>query len=218
MNEEMNKELHRGQAPFMLIAMASFLIKSGSFLLAAPFLSEADLGLLRASERLALLVSFSVLAINPVIAPRIVRLSRGGDPTGLRRLTGRAVLVSTGIAACVLVPLMIWPDRALALMGAEFAAAVPYLRVMACAQFLAAAIGPLAMMLNMSGRERVSMWINLATLALAAALVPGPSLAYGATGFAMAYAGIISIRTLFVTSAVIHGPIKPKNTLWSWVL
>jgi O-antigen/teichoic acid export membrane protein len=217
LDRDQKAELRAGEVDFTLIALATFLTQAGAFLLAAPFLPEADLGLLRAAERLALLVSFSVLAINPVIAPRIVRLSRGGDPIRLRRLTGRAMLASTGIAACVLVPLVIWPGPALALMGPEFTAAVPYLRVMACAQLLAAAIGPLAMMLNMSGRERLSMWINLATLALAAALVPGLSLAYGATGFAVAYAAIILARTLLVIFAVIHDHIKLKHAIRSRV-
>lgn len=208
-------ELRTGQMDFTLIALAMFLTQAGVFLLAAPFLPEKDLGLLRAAERLALLVSFSVLAINPVIAPRIVRLTRGGEAADLRRLIHGAVAASTGVAACVLLPLLIWPERALALMGAEFAEAVPYLRVLACAQLLAAAIGPLAMMLNMSGRERVSMWINVATLALAVALVPGLSLAYGAAGFAVAYAAIIMTRALLVLAAALQRQISPKSNFWS---
>jgi len=206
-------ELRSGQVDFTLIALATFLTQAGSFVLAAPFLTEADLGLMRAAERLALLVSFPMLAINPVIAPRIVQLSRGGDAAGLRRLTLRALVASTGIAACVLLPLLIFPERALALMGAEFAAAVPYLRLMAVAQFLAAVIGPLAMMLTMSGRERVSMWINLGTLALAFVLVPSLSMAHGASGFALAYASIIVTRLGLIGAVVfLTGPAVPCRT------
>lgn len=201
-DDDLRDELSRGQVPFMLIALSGFLIQSGSFLLAAPFLSETDVGLLRGAERLALLVGFCALVINPVIAPGIVRLARGGDMAGLWRLTLRAVMASSGIAACMLLPLLIWPERALALMGAEFAAAVPYLQLMACAQFLAAGVGPLAVMLNMSGRERVSMWINVGTLTLAFVLVPGLSLAYEATGFAVAYAAIVVTRLCAIGAAV----------------
>lgn len=203
-------ELRNGQVDFTVIALAVFITQAGSFLLAAPFLTEADLGLLRAVERLALLVSFPVLAINPVIAPRIAKLSRGGDAVGLRRLVLRAILATGGIAACALMPLLVWPERALALMGAEFAAAAPYLRVMALAQFLAALAGPLMVLLNMSGRERASMWINVGTLALAVALFPALSLAYGAYGFAGAYAAIIALRT---TSASILA-INNRKQAW----
>ena len=109
LDDEQKAEFHKGQLDFSLIVLATFLTKAGSFLLAAPFLSEVDLGLLRAAERLALLVSFPMLAINPIIAPGIVRLSRGGDAAGLRRLVLRAVTASSGIAACLLLPLLIFP-------------------------------------------------------------------------------------------------------------
>ncbi|MGR3462544.1 MAG: lipopolysaccharide biosynthesis protein [Roseovarius sp.] len=209
----LREELSQGQVPFTLIALAGFLIQSGSFLLAAPFLSEAELGLLRGAERLALLVSFCTLVINPMIAPGIVRLSRGGDPNALRRLTSQAMLASTGIAVCVLLPLLIWPERALALLGAEFGTATRYLRIMALAQFAAALLGPLAMILHMTGRERVSMWANLATLAVAAALVPGLSLTHGAFGFALAYAVIIVTRLGLIGGAILlTRPIEPRGS------
>lgn len=201
-------DLRAGQLDFTLIALAGFLTQAGSFLLAAPFLSETDLGLLRAAERLALLVSFSVLAINPVIAPGIVRLSRESDAAGLQRLTVKAVMASSGIAACVLVPLLIWPERSLTLMGAEFAPAVPYLRIMACAQFLAAAIGPLVMLLNMSGRERASMWINLANLFMALGLIPLSCLVYGPLGFSFAISILVILRVFLIATSLICGRIR----------
>lgn len=209
--EDQHEELHRGQITFTLIAVASFLVQSGSFLMAAPFLGEADLGLLRAAERLALLVSFSVLAINPVIAPRIVRLARDGDGPGLRRLTTGAMALSGGIAAPVLLVLLIWPERALALMGTEFIAAGDYLRIMALAQFAAALLGPLAMLLNMSGRERVSMWINLGTLALALGLISILCSAYGSLGFAIAYSAVIVIRFGLIGVGVLFGRMPAQH-------
>lgn len=203
LDADQRAELHAGQVDFTLIALATFLTQAGSFLLAAPFLSEADLGLLRAAERFALLVSFPVMAINPVMAPRFVQLSRGSDTVGLRRLTLRAVMASSGIAACVLLPLFIWPELALASMGPGFTEAVPYLRIMALAQFLAALIGPLAMLLNMSDRERVSMWINVGSLGLALVVFPVLSYHLQAYGFVIAYVSLIAIRSFLIASTVV---------------
>ena len=67
------KELWQGQWDFTLIALAGFLLQAGSFSLAAPFLTSADLGLIRGAERLAVMVSFPILAINPFIAAQIVQ-------------------------------------------------------------------------------------------------------------------------------------------------
>jgi len=177
-------------------------MQSGSFLIAAPFLSENDLGFLRAAERLALLVSFSVLAINPVITPRIVQFSRGGETVGLRRVTMRAGMASTGIGACVLLPLLIWPEQTLSLMGAEFGAAADYLRLMALTQFVAAMLGPLSPVLNMSGRERAAMWINVVALVLALGLIPLLCAEYGALGFAVAYSVVVVARLALVAAVV----------------
>lgn len=215
--EDQRNELHRGQIPFTLIAVASFLMQSGSFLLGAPFLTEADLGLLRAAERLALLVVFPMLAIMPVIAPRIVRLARGGDGVELCRVMSRAILASGGLGAPVLLALVVWPERALAVIGAEFGAAGGYLRIMALAQFVAALLGPLAVLLEMSGGERVSMWINLGALAVAFGLIPVLCSTYGAMGFVIAYFAVIVSRiclvALVITFARKHVLIRPGKLL-----
>lgn len=210
---EQRKELQVGQIPFTLIAISSYLIQSGSFLLAAPFLSEGDLGLLRAAERLALLVSFPVLAVIPIITPDVVRFARSGDVYGLTRVMACAMAVCGGSAALVLLGLLVWPERALALMGEEFKSAVPFLKIMSVAHLAAALLGPLVGLLHSSGRERQSMWINLATLALALVLVPWLSLGYGPTGFAAAYAAIIVTRIVLIGAvAVFSGLLQPLHT------
>ena len=83
-------------------------------------------------------------------------------------------------------------------MGPEFSEAVPYLQIMALAQFLVAVTGPLAMLLNMSGRERASMWINIFSLATAIVLIPYLSILRGAQGFAAAYCVVIFGRVFFL--------------------
>lgn len=205
LNESHKEELHSGQIDFTFIALATFLTQAGSFLLAAPFLQETDLGLLRSAERLALLVSFPMLAINPVIMPHIVRLSRSANATALQRLMRIAIIVSGTASACVALPLLIWPEIALNFMGEEFIIATSYLRWMVCVQLLVAIFGPLAALLNMSGRERASMWINVGALILAIVAIPICSIVYGAPGFVLAYSVIIVARISSITFVVMRG-------------
>jgi hypothetical protein len=57
------------------------------------------------------------------------------------------------------------------------------------------------------------MWANLATLAVAAVLVPGLSLTHGAFGFALAYAAIIMTRLGLIGGAtLLAGPIEPPGS------
>lgn len=202
------RELETGQVAFTIIGLATFLTQAGSFLLAAPFLSQTDLGLLRAAERLALLVSFPVLAINPVIAPRIVQLVRGGESAHLPRFAIRAMLTSAGMGAPMLLFLLICPDFVLTLIGVEFIQAEGYLRIMAQAQFVAALLGPLVMVLNMSGHERAAMWINLGALVLGLALIPALSAIMGARGFILAYSAVIVVRLGVIAATVLVAHVR----------
>lgn len=220
LNDQEKQDFYSGQTDFVLIALSVFLTQAGCFILAAPFLSEVELGLLRAAERLALLVSFPLLAINPMIAPKLVRLSRREDFRALKKLMIRSTLGCLGMAACILLPILICPEAVLMVMGEEFKSATMHLRIMAGAQFLIVVLGPFSMQLQMSGRERVYMWINLKVLALAAVFFPIFCLMFGVFGFTAVYAGLAVVRSflllmacdldLFTTSAA-HECLTKKN-------
>lgn len=195
-------ELKQGELDFTTIALSAFLVQAGAFVLAAPFLAESDLGLLRAAERLALLVSFPVLAINPFIAPRVVQRTRGGNASGLRQLILKAMLASAVLGAPMLLVLLLWPEHALALMGPEFGAAAGYLRTMAVVHFVLAALGPLFMVLNMAGGERAAMWIAVGSLLTGVVCIPAFSSAYHAFGFVLIYALIVILRVAAAGAAV----------------
>lgn len=193
-DKQQKADMRSGRIDFTLIGAATFVAQAGSFLLAAPFLSESDLGLLRAAERLAIVVSFSVLVIDPIIAPRIVKLSRAGEHKRLDWTIVRSMLLSAAIASPILVLLLIWPGTILRLMGPDFISAGVHLRIMALTHFVTAILGPLSMVLNMTYRERKSMWVSLMTMGLAVTAIPALSYFYGANGFVAAYCGIILLR------------------------
>lgn len=211
-DKQLKAELRTGRLDFTLIAVATFLAQAGSFLIAAPYLSETELGLLRAAERLVIVISFAVLVVDPVIAPRIVKLCREGDRPALNRMIVKAMALSGGIATPVFCILLIWPEAALALMGPEFTAATGYMIVMALAHFVIAILGPLSMVLNMTGRERMSMRISIATLGLAVVAIPVLSSAFGASGFVAAYTFIIIARLgLLGVLVVLTDPPAPMT-------
>lgn len=210
-SDDQKTELRSGRLDFTLIAVATFVAQAGSFLLAAPFLSETDLGLLRGAERLVLVVSFSVLVVDPVIAPRIAKLSRAGDKRGLNRTILQTMALSGLLAVPALALIMIWPQALLRLMGEEFVPASGYLQIMAAAHFVTAILGPLSMVLNMTWRERMSMWVSILTLALAVTAIPLMSYVYGPTGFVAAYCGIILTRlSLIAVLVLLTKPIHKK--------
>lgn len=189
-------ELTVGELDFAIIASSAFLVQAGTFVLAAPFLSAHALGLARAAERLAQLIGFPMLAICPIIAPMIARLAHQGEATGLRRLTFKATAAGLILALPPAAFFLIFPRTALNLMGDGFGAASGYLVVMTVASLVLAASSPFAVVLNMGGGERRTMWINLLALVVAIALLAGLSHFYGGWGFVWAYAILALVRSL----------------------
>lgn len=201
-------ELTRGEVDFTLIATATFLAQAGAFVLAAPFLSEQDLGLVRAAERFAIMVSFAVLVINPVISPGIVRSTRKGAKVEQRRLIGKALLAGVVVSSPILAVLLIAPEQVLGLMGVEFVEATGYLRALALVNFVIVLFGPSMVLLNMGGGERILMWISVAALIAAVTLYPSLSFLFGAEGFIMAYALIALGRGAAITTFAIRRLIR----------
>lgn len=83
--------LQEGRLSFTLVGLSTFLLQAGSFAIAGPWLDDVALGHVRGAERLAVVISFPVLAIQPFIVSRIVRYVRGRQAYGARR--GAALLV-----------------------------------------------------------------------------------------------------------------------------
>src|SRR5690606_37529167 len=60
-----------GGWPFTIVALSVLVTQSGAFAIGGYVLDQESLGLLRGAERLAMIIGFSLTAINPFIAPRI---------------------------------------------------------------------------------------------------------------------------------------------------
>lgn len=206
----------KGAVEFTVIALSTFLIQAGAFLLAAPFLSAEALGLVRGAERLALVVSFPVLAIGPVIMPHIVRAAAAKEVAKLRHLIGLAMLVGAAIGLVPLVAMLAMPERILGLFGAEFAEVGNILRILALTHFAFLLLAPFVELLNMGGGERASMWISIGSFIAALLLFPLMSHFFGMNGFIAAYVIIMLGRggIIVATSLRLHpGLISGKGEL-----
>lgn len=190
-----DRRLGQGNTAFLITAVATYATQGGVFLLAAPFLSSEDLGLLRGAERLAIMVSFVSLAINPFIAPRIVRQVEAGNRVQLRRLMAKAVGAGAAFGLAPLVLLLSFPVPALTLMGEAFASAKGLLVALACVQYAMLLASPFVMVLAMGGQEKVGMWISLGALGSAVVLIPLGTVVFGLAGFVVSYAVVVLGRT-----------------------
>lgn len=183
-----------GGWPFTVIAVAVYATQPGSFALGGPALDDRTLGLLRAAERLAILIGFALTAINPFIAPRVAAAYGARGIVGIQGVYRRVVLLSIAAAAPVALVITIFGEQLLRLLGSEFERAYPFLLIMAAAQFVQACFGSSNVVLTMAGREREAMRISVITIVFACVLFPVLSMYYEGYGFATSYLLVVLIK------------------------
>jgi O-antigen/teichoic acid export membrane protein len=190
--------LTKGQVSFTLVGIASFLLQAGSFAIVGPILSDHELGLARAAERLALIMSFPVLAINPFIASKVVKYFQSGS----KKLMYRLVILSSLLGSVLVLPLLLFfllfPQLALSLYGSEFEKASDLLLYFSLANFLLVALGPFDMVMNMCEGENIQMKISIGMLLLSLICYPLFASIFGLLGFVVSYVVIVSGRSILV--------------------
>lgn len=169
------------------------LINDNLDILMLGLLTEArDTGLYRGATVLSQLVVFGLGVVNYVILPRIAGLHARGDRAGLQRLVTKSARIISVLAAIGLVVIVVAGRPLLSLLfSPEFAEAHTALIILALGQFANALFGPVALVLNMTGHERLTLIGVLVAVGLNGvlnlALIPN----YGIEGAAIASASAL---------------------------
>jgi O-antigen/teichoic acid export membrane protein len=172
--------------------------------------SAAELGAFRVAAQLAGLVATVTMATEFYVAPRMAGDFRAGRPDLAWRRYRRGTLAMLALAAPVLGVAFLAPGLALELaFGPEFRVAATSLAIIAVAQLVNTARGPLGAMLSMSGNDRVQFWMTVGGLAivllLSATLIPR----YGLEGAALAYSAPFIFRS--IVGAILVRRLIPRE-------
>ncbi len=121
-----------------------------SFLFLGALATTADVGIYRVGSRLVLPMTMMLTALLPVFSPIISSLYAKGEMAELERLyrTTTRWLFMAGLPVFLI--LILIPGELLGLFGDEFTAAAGVLRLIALAQLVNVATGPVAMILQMT--------------------------------------------------------------------
>lgn len=153
---------------------------------------DRQTGLYRAATVVSELVAFGLGVVNFIILPRIAGLHARGDRAGLQRLTTQSARVITAMATVGLAVILLAGGAILSgLFGGDFVGGRHALIILAFGQFANALFGPVALVLNMTGQERLTLiGVTVAVglnVVLNLALIP----AYGIEGAAIASASAL---------------------------
>jgi len=150
---------------------------------------DTEVGLYRVLVQMGTLVSFGLMAINPVLHGRFARLYANGEMVAMQRMVTHGVVMCLLVAILPMLVLFSYGAPVLGwLFGVEYAAQGAALKIILLGQLANVAFGAVGALLNMTGHQadtvRGMMIAVLLNLVLNLALIPS----YGIVGAALATA------------------------------
>lgn len=173
------------------------------FLLGVWATSE-DVGIYGAALRVSMLVSFFLVSINNIVAPKFASLFVRGDIETLGIVARRSAILLMLFASPLLLLMLLAGDKIMGLYGPNFSEGSIVLAILAIGQMVNAFCGPAGNLLTMTGYEhklRNSTLVALVVLAVVSILmIP----LYGMEGAAVATAMSVIVNNLSAVFYVRH--------------
>jgi O-antigen/teichoic acid export membrane protein len=176
------------------IVLTRMLVDWGTLVTLGATHTVAETGLFRTAWQINSLIALVFVTFDTVSGPRIAAAHRVGDTAAIRRLLRQSVGTMGLITAPLFILILGFPEWLLGLFGPEFTGAATALRILALGQLFNIVTGPVGAVLLMTGEERWSARISVASVALLAicclTLIP----AYGINGAALTTTLLILFR------------------------
>lgn len=198
--------------PLSLTEGASLIMANTDSVMLGIFTTSSEVGVYKIAVQGAVLIAFVMDALSMVAAPYFSRLHAADKRYELQRLASYTSLASFVFALCAFLFLLIFGRPLLDLLfGSEFSFAYIPLLILAVSHVVSSWVGPVGVLLNMTGNHRVVLAAvasaSVLNVALNFVLIPMFSLegAAWATGVSLVYwklfLWVASKRRLFINSS-----------------
>jgi O-antigen/teichoic acid export membrane protein len=164
--------------------------------------STEQVGVFNAASRVSFLVSFVLVAVDNISAPKFAALYEAGDRVALASTARYAARLMAFLAVPLLVLCVAFPGAIMSVFGPEFQSSGAILAVLAIAQATNVLSGSVGYLLMMSGHERQVRTSN--AIAASTCLILSIALAprFGAFGAAVAVGIALLARNIYETVMV----------------
>lgn len=187
---------------FVISLMNRAVLPWTPFFLLGIWASAAEVGVYGAATRLAVLVSFLLITLNNVIAPKFAELHASDDLQAMGQLAQRSATMLTLLVSPLFLLLFIFSDEAMGLFGPEFSEGGTILAILLAGQLVNVVSGSVGFLLMMSGNENTTLNITLASVVLQLALMLILAPRIGGVGAAIASASALATANLLSVYAV----------------
>lgn len=189
-------ELWKSCAPLWVVMIMSQTIQWSGQFVSGVFISSEEVARLAVAQRIAMLVSIVLVAINTIFSPRLSHAYSCNDLLLFKEYAITSAKLSLLSAVPVIGFMLIFPSTIMAMFGEGFSSGFYLLQIFAVGQFFNAITGSVGYVLMMSGHEKdmrnVTIFSGVSSLVLVAFL----SSSYGAFGGAVGAAFSLLIQNV----------------------
>lgn len=197
------KELWRSCKPLFVVSLMNrAMMPWAPIMLLGIWASSEEVGVFGAAARIALLVSFMLVTINNVVAPKFAELLAKQDNDALGTTARRSALLITVLASPLFFLLFFHGGWVMSLFGEEFVDGALVLSILAVGQFINVICGSVGYLLMMSGNERTYRNITIVSAIVQLLLVVVLSPIMGGVGAAIAASSALVFMNIAAAIAV----------------
>jgi O-antigen/teichoic acid export membrane protein len=195
-------ELVASAKPLFLMMLMAMLVQYSGQIISGVYLSTSDVAYFSVAQRISMLTSFVLIAVNLVAAPRFAASAKLGKTEELRSTSLFCSRIMIIMATPVVVFMFFFADLLMGFFGEEYIQAAHLLQILIIGQFINVITGSVGFLLNMTGHEKdmrnVVFFSGPLALGLGLFLTP----LYGSTGAAIATAIALASQNLIAVYMV----------------
>lgn len=173
---ESRAAIWRTSMPMMMSSAMLLILGWTDIVMLGIFTNTNDVGLYRIAQRLSILTSISLMAVNSIMAPKFSELYSQADLEGLKLSAQFAARLIFWTSLPVLLALIIFAQPILGIFGPDFEIASYALMALCAGQFVNAGCGSVGFLLDMTGNQRsfrnVLIGAAILNITLNALLIP----------------------------------------------
>lgn len=194
--------IYKGLGSFFLIMAMPLVAQYSSQLVLSFFADLEQISYFSVAQRISMLVSILLVAVNFVVAPYFAKFGKMKDMAELRAMSLLCSRLMLCLATPVVLLIMLFPQFLMGLFGEEYVQSAYLLQILIIGQFINVSTGSVGMLLNMTGHEKdmrnIALFSGPLGLMLCLILIP----TYGSLGAAIATAFAIGSQNIMAVYLV----------------
>lgn len=190
------KELLRLSKPFLVIVLCNQCVLWLGQIFLGVYGTPSEVSNFAIAQRISMLVSFFLMAINLVVAPRYARFYNSNDFTSLSKLVVLTGRINVTIAIPIILMIFMFSDHFFSYFGNGYDKASVVLMILAVGQLFNAVSGSVGYLLSMTGYENILRNNSVISAVIMIFLCLFLVQFYGVNGAAIATALSVTINNL----------------------